>query len=234
MSAFGRENDRRRHEALHTEDKKYICGGNADSEATEKWGCGLHFARLEGLGRHFRSAEGKKCVRPLWQQESQAQTNRVDRIEKVRNEAVHKWRRIAEEMRNVNELELERLHALNARLGKAPGAKRMAEEQEEETRRRETEENATEQNNVSKPSDSQEASETDAMEPNSDSKRNLTSFDSEMLHRLPSFLESAERTTLRAPQATPDQERDNENLTMSKIVDAPGRVQQSMAEYIKE
>jgi hypothetical protein len=224
MSAFGRENDRRRHEALHTGDKKYICGGNVDSEAIEKWGCGLRFARLEGLGRHFRSPEGKTCLRPLWQQESEAQTNEVDRIEKVRNEAIEKWRRIAEESRKVKELEQERLNESNARVRKAAEAKRMAEEQEEKTKRRETEENATEQDDVSKPNDSEEASETDAMEPNSGSKCKLTSFDSEMLRRLPSFLESAERTTLRAPEATLDEEWDNENVPRSEAAEALGRV----------
>lgn len=100
----------------------------------------------------------------------------------------------------------------------------MAEEQEEKTKRRETEENATEQDDVSKPNDSEEASETDAMEPNSGSKCKLTSFDSEMLRRLPSFLESAERTTLRAPEATLDEEWDNENVPRSEAAEALGRV----------
>jgi Zinc finger, C2H2 type len=97
-AAFSRDSDRRRHETAHTGEKKYICGGNVSSENILKWGCGGRYARLEGLGRHFQSREGQTCLEPLWQLESEVQVDETDKAQKMRNAAVEKWRKYAEEL----------------------------------------------------------------------------------------------------------------------------------------
>jgi uncharacterized Zn-finger protein len=63
--AFARQHDRKRHEGLHSGEKKFVCRGVLQSTPTQSWGCGRRFARVDALGRHFRSEAGWVCIRPL-------------------------------------------------------------------------------------------------------------------------------------------------------------------------
>ena len=67
--AFARQHDRKRHEGLHSGEKKFICRG--DLSKGGHWGCGRRFARADALGRHFRSEAGRVCIKPLLDEESQ-------------------------------------------------------------------------------------------------------------------------------------------------------------------
>lgn len=65
--AFARQHDRKRHESLHSGEKKFVCKG--DLKAGGQWGCGRRFARADALGRHFRSEAGRICIKPLLDEE---------------------------------------------------------------------------------------------------------------------------------------------------------------------
>jgi hypothetical protein len=67
--AFARQHDRKRHEGLHSGEKKFVCRGNLKDN--NHWGCGRRFARADALGRHFRSEAGRVCIRPLLEEEAQ-------------------------------------------------------------------------------------------------------------------------------------------------------------------
>lgn len=81
--AFARQHDRKRHEDLHSGEKKYICSGFL-SDGVTKWGCGHRFARLDALGRHFRTEVGRQCVKPLVEddkkQKMMQQQNSTDQL----------------------------------------------------------------------------------------------------------------------------------------------------------
>ena len=68
--AFARQHDRKRHEGLHSGAKKLVCRGELSGKAGQTWGCGRRFARIEPLGRHFRSEAGRICIKPLLDAES--------------------------------------------------------------------------------------------------------------------------------------------------------------------
>jgi hypothetical protein len=73
--AFARQHDRKRHEGLHSGEKKFVCRGVLQSGS--HWGCNRRFARADALGRHFRSEAGRVCIKPLLDEEAaerQAQT----------------------------------------------------------------------------------------------------------------------------------------------------------------
>lgn len=65
---FARQHDRKRHEGLHSGEKKYVCRGHLGTD--EEWGCGRRFARVDALGRHFKSEAGSVCIQPLWDKEA--------------------------------------------------------------------------------------------------------------------------------------------------------------------
>lgn len=67
--AFARQHDRKRHEGLHSAAKKLVCRGELSGKAGQTWGCGRRFARIEALGRHFRSEAGRTCIKPLLDEE---------------------------------------------------------------------------------------------------------------------------------------------------------------------
>lgn len=67
--AFARQHDRKRHEGLHSGEKKFVCRGELSRSG--QWGCGRRFARADALGRHFRSEAGRVCIKPLLDEESQ-------------------------------------------------------------------------------------------------------------------------------------------------------------------
>lgn len=67
--AFARQHDRKRHEGLHSGEKKLICRGELSGKAGQTWGCGRRFARVDALGRHFRSEAGQICIKPLLEEE---------------------------------------------------------------------------------------------------------------------------------------------------------------------
>ena len=66
--SFARQADSRRHKELHSGEKKFVCRGTLKDY--NNWGCGRRFARAESLGRHFRSAAGRVCIRPLLEEEA--------------------------------------------------------------------------------------------------------------------------------------------------------------------
>lgn len=66
--AFARQHDRKRHEGLHSVEKKYICSGSLKDG--HSWGCSRRFARVDALGRHFRSEAGRICLNPLLEEEA--------------------------------------------------------------------------------------------------------------------------------------------------------------------
>jgi hypothetical protein len=66
--AFARQHDRKRHEGLHSGEKKFVCRGQLNDG--NNWGCGRRFARADALGRHFRSEAGRVCIKPLMDEEA--------------------------------------------------------------------------------------------------------------------------------------------------------------------
>ena len=66
--AFARQHDRKRHEGLHSGEKKFVCRGELGTGGS--WGCGRRFARADALGRHFRSEAGRVCIKPLLDEEA--------------------------------------------------------------------------------------------------------------------------------------------------------------------
>jgi hypothetical protein len=69
---FTRQHDRKIHEATHVA-AKFVCKGELKNG---QWGCGRRFNRASNFGRHFRSAIGKVCIRPLLVEE--AEKRRLD------------------------------------------------------------------------------------------------------------------------------------------------------------
>lgn len=65
--AFARQHDRKRHEGLHSGEKKFVCKGELKQGG--QWGCARRFARADALGRHFRSEAGRICIKPLLDEE---------------------------------------------------------------------------------------------------------------------------------------------------------------------
>lgn len=65
--AFARQHDKKRHEDLHTGEKRFQCRGFL-KDGTTPWGCGKKFARIDALGRHFRTEAGKECIRLLFEE----------------------------------------------------------------------------------------------------------------------------------------------------------------------
>ncbi|EGW31676.1 uncharacterized protein SPAPADRAFT_62287 [Spathaspora passalidarum NRRL Y-27907] len=74
---FSRPNDRTRHENQHSGVKKFICHGVLPNGKI--FGCGKGFKRSDGLGRHFRTETGKKCIQPLVEFQESNRRNRFDR-----------------------------------------------------------------------------------------------------------------------------------------------------------
>ncbi|KAI0971965.1 hypothetical protein F4678DRAFT_430685 [Xylaria arbuscula] len=58
---FTRKFDCDRHEKVHGE-KKFVCTGSLKNG--ELWGCSKAFGRLDKLADHFKTAKGRRCVRP--------------------------------------------------------------------------------------------------------------------------------------------------------------------------
>ncbi|CAG9975887.1 unnamed protein product [Clonostachys byssicola] len=65
--AFPRQHDRKTHESLHSGEKRFVCRG--DLEAGGTWGCTRRFSRASALGRHFRTKAGRRCIKPLLDEE---------------------------------------------------------------------------------------------------------------------------------------------------------------------
>lgn len=74
---FARVHDRNTHEHLHSGERKFLCGGQLKNG--QHWGCGRRFARSSNLGRHFRSSTGRRCIRPLLDEET-AERNAATRL----------------------------------------------------------------------------------------------------------------------------------------------------------
>jgi hypothetical protein len=66
--AFARQHDHKRHEGLHSGEKKFVCRGGLKDGSN--WGCGRRFARVDALGRHFRSEAGRVCIKPVLEEEA--------------------------------------------------------------------------------------------------------------------------------------------------------------------
>lgn len=67
--AFARQHDRKRHEDLHSGEKKYQCKGMLKNG--QPYGCGRKFARADALRRHFQTEAGKECIRLLIEEEEE-------------------------------------------------------------------------------------------------------------------------------------------------------------------
>lgn len=80
---FARRHDCKRHEDGHSREKKFVCRGKLQNGRT--WGCDRRFARADALGRHFRSEAGRNCIRPLLDEEKEAQSS-MDTLQQPRND----------------------------------------------------------------------------------------------------------------------------------------------------
>lgn len=60
---FAREKDCNRYESSHNEQKEFVCDGVLPYG--DHWGCGQGFSRADALARHFSSAAGQQCLRPI-------------------------------------------------------------------------------------------------------------------------------------------------------------------------
>ncbi|KAL9628050.1 MAG: hypothetical protein Q9164_007409, partial [Protoblastenia rupestris] len=67
---FARQHDRKRHEALYSGEKRFVCKGKLKSRSGEEWGCGRRFERADALGFHFRSEAGRRCIQPVVDEEA--------------------------------------------------------------------------------------------------------------------------------------------------------------------
>jgi hypothetical protein len=67
---FTRENDKKRHEALHGGEKTFVCKGTLDGGG--EWGCGLSFLRADKLSSHHKSAIGSRCIKPVLEERAEA------------------------------------------------------------------------------------------------------------------------------------------------------------------
>jgi uncharacterized Zn-finger protein len=77
--SFTRENDKKRHEALHAEEKTFVCEDSLTDGS--EWGCDLSFLRADKLTSHYRTAAGSRCVRPLQIQQVE-ETNKLQEKQK--------------------------------------------------------------------------------------------------------------------------------------------------------
>jgi len=75
--AFTRCNDCKRHEGLHSGDKKFVCKGSLKDG--NNWGCGRRFARADALGRHFRSETWRICFQTLIEEEIRNEIQSISR-----------------------------------------------------------------------------------------------------------------------------------------------------------
>lgn len=85
--AFARQHDRKRHEGLHSGEKKFVCKG--DLKGGGQWGCGRRFARADALGRHFRSEAGRICIKPLLDEEMQERQRMFNEQQQMQQAAAH-------------------------------------------------------------------------------------------------------------------------------------------------
>jgi hypothetical protein len=65
--AFTSQHNWKRHESIHSGQKRFTCGGILKNG--NKWGCGLQYAQVDQLAYHFRSQAGHTCIRPLLEEE---------------------------------------------------------------------------------------------------------------------------------------------------------------------
>ena len=70
LKIFVRQHDRDRHERLHSDINGSVCHGELSSIPGAHWGCGIRFARREGLRLHLESEAGQLCTKPLREQEA--------------------------------------------------------------------------------------------------------------------------------------------------------------------
>jgi hypothetical protein len=101
--AFGRNNDRRCHELIHTGEGKFVCASTMQSSSGATWGCNRSFPRLEALGRHFLSSAGKKCLQHLIDSEMNDEETLTEpdrKVRKLQRDAISKWKMLATEAEN--------------------------------------------------------------------------------------------------------------------------------------
>lgn len=65
--SFTRNHDRKSHEQIHGGERSFVCKGELQDG---QWGCGRRFNRASNLERHFRSTTGKRCRKPLLDEEA--------------------------------------------------------------------------------------------------------------------------------------------------------------------
>ncbi|KAK5242764.1 hypothetical protein LTR20_001091 [Exophiala xenobiotica] len=72
---FARDNDRKRHEKIHSGVKEYVCRGQLKwgIPGSNFWGCGKPFPRLDALKSHYRTEAGRICLKPLHEEEQRLQ-----------------------------------------------------------------------------------------------------------------------------------------------------------------
>ena len=84
FKAFARQHDRKRHESLHLGEKKFVCRGELGTGGS--WGCGRRFARVDALGRHFRSEAGRVCIEPLLNEEAMERGGSIEAIRHMKQD----------------------------------------------------------------------------------------------------------------------------------------------------
>jgi len=67
---FARLHDQKRHERLHSGEKKFVYRGVLKGK-DGYWGCGRRFARADALELHFQSEAGRVCIKPLLDEEAE-------------------------------------------------------------------------------------------------------------------------------------------------------------------
>lgn len=87
--AFARQHDRKRHEGLHSGEKKFVCKGELTHSPGQTWGCGRRFARADALGRHFRSEAGRVCIKPLLDEEAAERQQKMMMEQQMNASAQH-------------------------------------------------------------------------------------------------------------------------------------------------
>ena len=70
---FAHRRKRNYHEGLHSSEKTFFCRGELSAQPARAWGCGLQFASVEALARHFFSQGnvGRACIIPLLDNEGE-------------------------------------------------------------------------------------------------------------------------------------------------------------------
>ena len=71
--AFVRQHDRKRHEDSHSSEKNFVCKGELKFPPNAQWGCGKRFGRADALSLHYRSEAGRKCIKPLLEEQAREQ-----------------------------------------------------------------------------------------------------------------------------------------------------------------